>query len=63
MPAGRQEGSPVPSSAAAAVHINQCAGVLESRKRLLCRKHCPVCGISPVEKLCWQYEDKELAPR
>jgi len=49
---GRREVSPVPSSAAAAVHINQCAGVLELKKRLLCREHCLVCGISPAERSC-----------
>lgn len=34
------EGSPVASSAAAAVHINHCAGVLGLGKRRLCRKRC-----------------------
>lgn len=47
-----QEGSPVPSAAAAAVRINQCTGVLELRKRLLCRKRCLVHGISPLERSC-----------
>lgn len=47
-----QEGSPVPSAAAAAVRINQCTGVLELRKRLLCRKRCLVHGISPAERSC-----------